>query len=76
MKKMSVIHLLRLKHNKSVKEIAEVLNVSIVTYHRIESGAQTTDLNTINKLAELYNVPAEKLFEAARFSAKELDDVI
>jgi len=76
MEKISLIHVLRIKSNKSVKEIAKELNLSIQTYHRIEAGAQTTDVHTINKLAHLFGVPAERLFQPARFSARELEDVI
>lgn len=52
---------LRIKSGFSQNEIAEKLNITKPTYAGYEKGKDIT-LNTLNKLAKVYNIPLEAFF--------------
>lgn len=73
---MSVLKILRLQNGFTIKIASQKIGISSTKYYEIETGSQTADLVTINKLAILFNVPAEKLFESVKFRAKEVGKVV
>lgn len=52
---------IRKKRNFTQKEVAQKLGTSRVTVARWECGTNNPKLNTIKKLAELYNCTADEL---------------
>lgn len=52
---------LRLAHDVSQKVIAEVLDCSTVVYNRYENGTRTPSMETLQRLANYYNVTVDYL---------------
>lgn len=53
----------RIKNVKTVKEIAEFLNVSQMTVYNYENGKRKTPILVLKKLAELYKCEIDELIE-------------
>ena len=53
----------RKKRNLTQKEVAETLGTSRVTVARWECGINNPKLNTVRKLARLYDCTADELIE-------------
>lgn len=58
-----------------MKQIAKHINVPESTYFKIESGEVTASEQTVEKIANLFNVPKEQLFYPVRFTIRELKEV-
>jgi len=56
------IKILRAKYRKTQKEIAELLGVSLVGYHKKENGISPFTLEEAKKLSDLFNLPIESIF--------------
>ena len=57
------IKMLRKANKLTQYELSEKLNYSNKAISRWESGDVTPDIQTLNKLSEIFNVPISKLFE-------------
>lgn len=57
------IKLLRKRANKTQGQVAKLLNVAQNTYSCYERGSVVPDLNTINIIAKLFNVPVSFLVD-------------
>ncbi|MGT2755443.1 helix-turn-helix domain-containing protein [Streptococcus ovis] len=63
---------LRLKYNLTQKELAETLGTSQQTYMKWETGKMSPTLRTIEKIAEVFDIPISKLVFNNIFS---IDDI-
>ena len=52
---------LRLSHNLSLKEVAQIIGMSLMAYAHYEYGDRQPSIETINKLCDLYEVPSDYL---------------
>ncbi|MEK3756789.1 helix-turn-helix transcriptional regulator [Bacillus sp. FSL K6-6483] len=73
---MSILKVLRLQKGLTIRTASQKIGISSTKYHAIETGTQTADIETINKLADLFEVPAHKLFESVKFKVKAMEKVI
>ncbi len=56
-----IITELRTERNMGQKELALLLNLSVGTISNYENGVHAPDLNTLSKIADLFNVTADYL---------------
>lgn len=56
------LQLLRQEKSLSPEEISERLNLSLSAYRKIEYGETDLTLTRLNKIAEIFNMPAVDLF--------------
>ena len=54
---------LRLKNNKSQKEIAKYLEVDLSTYNKYEKGSRKLSNEVVKKLAEYYNISVSDIVD-------------
>ena len=54
---------LRLKNNKSQKELAKYLEIDLSTYNKYEKGSRTLSNEVVKKLAEYYNVSVSDIVD-------------
>lgn len=64
MKKQTTLRNLREQAGKSVKEVAEILNVTTMSIYRYESGKRQIDIEHVLTLAKLYDVSEREIIEA------------
>lgn len=57
---------LRLQSQKSVKEVAKALNLSVESYRRLEKGRRELRIRELYQLADLYDVSADYIVELPR----------
>ena len=55
---------LRQSAGKSVKEVAEKLNIKISTYYNYEQGVRQINIRQVLLLSELFEEPAEEIIKA------------
>lgn len=56
------LKMLRAKYNKSQKEIADILGLSLVGYSKKENGINSFNLDEAKKISELFGLPIESIF--------------
>lgn len=56
------IKVLRARYGKSQSEMAELLGLSVVGYHRKENGRNPFTLEEARKISELFGLPIEIIF--------------
>lgn len=52
---------LRVSRNLSLKEVAQIIDMSLMAYAHYEYGDRQPSIETIVKLCDLYDVPADYL---------------
>lgn len=60
---MSKLKEMRIINEKSVKYIAELLNVSTVAIYYYETNRRSIPINSLKKLAKLYNCKIDDLID-------------
>jgi putative transcriptional regulator len=53
---------IRLEHDLTVKDVAELLNISASFYYKLEQGTRNPTLKLAKEIAILYGVNLEVLF--------------
>ena len=65
---------LRENNGYTQRQVADALNIERSTYTYYETGKTTPDINTIIKLAKIFNVPYTDIFEAQERHQHKLHD--
>jgi Predicted transcriptional regulators len=66
----------RKKKGLTQAKVADLFNVSRVTVNQWENGKALPDLNTVLKMANVYEVSLDWLFSRPQFQAKEKKDIL
>lgn len=64
---------IRLERKLTQEELADYINVSKSTYSRYESGTTEPDMDTLNKLADFFNVSVDYLLGREESSIERLE---
>lgn len=55
------LRLLRMKNKFTQQNMADKLNIALVTYQKYEQSDRTPSLGTLIKIADIFNVPVDFL---------------
>ena len=58
---MNMFKDLRIKNNVNVKELANLLNISVQAYYKYENGMSEPSINSLILLANFYNISLDYL---------------
>jgi len=71
---VSILKQTRLSLGLSIEKAAKKLNISAGYLSQIENGHRKISRERATEIAELYQVPKEKIFFASRFSIREVNE--
>lgn len=61
---------LRNEHDLTQENLAEMIGVEYQTINRMENGVYFTNYNTLEKMAKIFNVPVQELFNFGHVKQK------
>lgn len=67
---------IRNKHKDSLRGLAEKLNISFTTLHKIETGYNYPSIEVINKISKHYDVPHSYFFGEEKEVPQQFKDKI